>query len=146
MGTAIGLHFKLTSKLIPFPFLWDHKQKQLKYRNFMPRLIPWYCMTFVVLPVQVSICVGILFYEIIQSQRITNFFQLLVLIASTVAATASIILAANSIRCPEEWVSCFNQLFPLRNSDKSVLKGPKLLFIKTAMRLSPQLFTCIFDS
>jgi hypothetical protein len=129
MGQAISWHFKLTSKFLPFPFSWDQKTKELKYRNFTHRFIPWYCMTFVVLPVKVSICIGLLFYEIIQRQRTMNYFQLLVLIAIIVAATTSIICAANNIHFSDDWVSCFNQLFPLRNI---VSKGSKLHLIQIA--------------
>jgi hypothetical protein len=123
MAQAIGLHFKITSKLIPFPFSWDKKREQLKYLNFTSRFIPWYCMTFVVLPVNVFVCVALLFYEIIQPQRTMNFFQLLVLIAIMCLVTASIHFAADSIRFSEAWVPCFNQIFPLRNN---VPKGTKL--------------------
>jgi hypothetical protein len=123
MAQAIGLHFKLTSKLLPFPFSWDQKREQLKYQNFTLRFIPWYCMTFVVLPVTNFVCVALLFYEIIQPQRTMNFFQLLVMIGIMVLVTASIQCAADSIRFSEEWVSCFNQIFPLRNN---VPKGTKL--------------------
>jgi hypothetical protein len=116
MGQAIGLHFKLTSKLLPYPFSWDEKRKQLKYQKFTPRFIPWYFIVFVALPVVVTICTGLLVYDIIQPKRIMNFFQLLVLIGTIVVSTASTICAANYIRCSDEWVSCFNQLFSLRSS------------------------------
>jgi hypothetical protein len=116
MGQAIGLHFKLTRKLLPYPFSWDEKRKQLKYQKFIPRFIPWYFIAFVVLPVVVTICTGLLVYDIIQPKRIMNFFQLLVLIGTIVVSTASTICAANYIRCSDELVSCFNQLFSLRNS------------------------------
>jgi hypothetical protein len=115
MGQAISLHFKLTSKLLPFPFSWDQQTKQLKYQNFTHRFIPWYCMTFVVFPVVVTICVGLLAYDILQPQRIMNFFQFLVVIGTIVISTASTICASNNIRNSDEWVFCFNQLFPLRN-------------------------------
>jgi predicted neutral ceramidase superfamily lipid hydrolase len=116
MGEAISLHFKLTSKLLPFPFSWDQQGKQLKYQKFTPRFIPWYFIAFVVLPFVVSICTGLLVYDIMQPQRIMNFFQLLFLIWAIVVSTASTICAASYIRCSDEWVSCFNQLFSLRNS------------------------------
>jgi uncharacterized membrane protein YadS len=120
MGQAIGLHFKLTSKLLPFPFYWDKQRKQLKYQKFTPRFIPWFCMSFVVFPVVVSICVGPLAYDILQSQRIMNFFQLIFLIATIGVSTACTIFASNNIRNSDEWVFCFNQLLALRNR---VFKG-----------------------
>jgi hypothetical protein len=143
MAQAIGLHFKLTSKLLPFPFSWDHKRKQLKYQNFMPRFIPWYCMTFVVLPVTNFVSVALLFYEIIQPQRTMNFFQLLFMIGIMVVTIASIQCAADSIRFSEEWVAYFNQIFPLRNN---VTKGTNLQIILTARRLPPQLLIDPFGS
>jgi hypothetical protein len=116
MEQAISLHFKLTSKLLPHPFSWDERRKQIKYQKFTHRFIPWYFIAFVVLPFVVSSCVGLLFYEIIHPQKIMNFFQLFGLFGTIVISTASTICAVNGIRFSEECVSSFNHLFPLRNT------------------------------
>jgi hypothetical protein len=116
MGLAIGLHFKLTSKLLPFPYWWDKQRSQLKYSKFVPRFTPWYCIAFILLPLTILICIGILLYDIIQPERILNFFQLLVSIWTIVVCSASAICAANLVRYSEEWVECFNQFFYLRNT------------------------------
>jgi hypothetical protein len=118
MGQAIGLHFKLTSKLLPFPFSWDERRNQLKCQSFTPRFIPWYFISIVALPCVVSTCVGLLVYEIIHTRKIMNFFQLFVLFGTIVVSTASLICAVNGIRFSEECVSIFNYLFPLRNTTR----------------------------
>jgi anaerobic ribonucleoside-triphosphate reductase len=76
------------------PGAWDEKRKKLKYRDFMPRFIPWYCMQhdfrgFSYQDFRLHWTSPIHKIEIPQPQKLMNFFELLVLIWLIVTEAAS---------------------------------------------------------
>jgi hypothetical protein len=122
MLQAISYQFKFMRILLPFPFTWIPTKKELQFHRLSPQLMPWYFSTFVILPIGVVVCLGLLIYEIVSPVSTMNGFQIIASIVVAIVGVISTISAATFVHFGSETVAGFREMFI---AEKQLLKGSK---------------------